>query len=42
MTEPGPVLSAVPALLAAGLDHHQAGRLAEAYDIYRRVLAVAP
>ena len=42
MTVPGPIRSAVPALLAAGLGHHQAGRLTEAYDIYRRVLAVAP
>ena len=42
MTAPGPTRSAVPALLAAGLSHHQAGRLSEAYDIYRRVLAVAP
>jgi len=42
MTVPGPTRSAVPALLAAGLGHHQAGRLTEAYDIYRRVLAVAP
>lgn len=29
-------------VLQAGLEHHQAGRLAEAEAIYRRVLAIAP
>jgi tetratricopeptide (TPR) repeat protein len=34
--------SAVTELLAAGLKHHQAGRLAEAEACYRRVLAAQP
>ncbi len=42
MTDPGSTRSAIMALLAVGLGHHQAGRLAEAYDVYRRVLALSP
>ena len=37
-----PIGSAVTELLAAGLQHHQAGRLAEAEACYRRVLAAQP
>jgi tetratricopeptide (TPR) repeat protein len=35
-------LSKTAALFAEGLAHHQAGRLAEAENIYRRVLAMRP
>ena len=34
--------SAVPALFAAALQHHQAGRLNEAAPLYRQVLAIDP
>jgi Flp pilus assembly protein TadD len=37
-----PPQSGVAALLAAGLAHHQAGRLAEAEARYRRVLDIVP
>ena len=37
-----PVGSAVTELFAAGLQHHQAGRLAEAEACYRRLLAAQP
>jgi tetratricopeptide (TPR) repeat protein len=37
-----PIPSAVTEILAAGLQHHRAGRLAEAATCYRRVLAAQP
>jgi len=39
---PPPVDTAPEALMAAGLSHHSAGRLAEAEAVYRRVLATSP
>ncbi|HXW26910.1 MAG TPA: tetratricopeptide repeat protein [Xanthobacteraceae bacterium] len=38
----GGVPAGVPGILAAGVEHHQAGRLFEAQTCYRRVLAVQP
>src|SRR5262245_16375903 len=35
-------MSTILAELQAGLNHHQAGRLAEAEQVYRRVLAIDP
>ena len=37
-----PISSVVTELLAAGIEHHRAGRLAEAEACYRRVLAAQP
>ena len=37
-----PLSSVVTELLAAGIEHHRAGRLAEAEACYRRVLAAQP
>jgi tetratricopeptide (TPR) repeat protein len=37
-----PISSVVTELLAAGVEHHRAGRLAEAEACYRRVLAAQP
>ena len=37
-----PNVATVEETLQAALAHHQAGRLAEAEDLYRQILAVAP
>ena len=35
-------MATIPQALAAAIEHHRAGRLATAEEIYRRILAVAP